>query len=577
MKRIILIALLSLFCISSYSQTEWEMQPCTFKITPNNSLDISNVSSNGATLHNWIAESKDNKKQNRITARNGILPINIHLFSNDPAIRVSFNIQDIHNNPSNYKYAVQNENGKTEYTRDIYWGITVYMTGTDGKEYNMQTIFYNSGARGGNYGLVDTSQPSSQSFCMLGYTPRRGTFNDGYQSCNGLPSRVEITLQEDRSCLIDFDNYSLPLMTVGSVVGVKRIEFNLYAGAKIRVYNFKVERQSIYARVSNFISAGDNSMNEGSYRQAASEYSKAIDRGYKNYDIYFKRANAYFASEFYNNAIDDCTKAISYKSTTDAYLLRGKAKLLKSDASGIDDLKKGGSEGLALIREMELDKATTPNTPSSGNGKQYIATGSGFVLTSNGVIVTNYHVIDGAKGIDVLVNWKGQVHTVNAKVLISDKTNDISLLQIDDSSFTKFPVLPYAVKTSIQDVGTSVFALGYPMSDILGEEIKVTDGIISSRTGYQGDIVTYQISAPIQSGNSGGPLFDKQGNIVGITNAGVPDAQNVGYAIKTSYLKNLIDVAPTTIMLPANNSIAGLPFTEKIKRLTPYVVLIKIY
>ena len=190
-------------------------------------------------------------------------------------------------------------------------------------------------------------------------------------------------------------------------------------------------------------------MRDGNYYQAASEYSKAIDRGYKNYDIYFKRANAYFASKFYNNAIDDCTKAISYKSTTDVYLLRGKAKLLKSDASGIDDLKKGGSEGLALIREMELDKATTPNTPSSENGKRYIATGSGFVLTSNGVIVTNHHVIDGANGIDVLVNWKGQVHTVNAKVLISDKTNDISLLQIDDSSFTNFPALPYADRKSV--------------------------------------------------------------------------------------------------------------------------------
>ena len=115
------------------------------------------------------------------------------------------------------------------------------------------------------------------------------------------------------------------------------------------------------------------------------------------------------------------------------------------------------------------------------------------------------------------------------------------------------------------------------MSNILGEEIKVTDGIISSKTGYKGDIVTYQISAPIQHGNSGGPLFDKQGNIVGITNAGVEDAQNVGYAIKTSYLKNLIDVAPTSITLPTNNSISGLSFTEKIKRLTPYVVLIKIY
>ena len=90
-------------------------------------------------------------------------------------------------------------------------------------------------------------------------------------------------------------------------------------------------------------------MRDGSYYQAALEYSKAIDKGYKNYDIYIKRAKAYFASEFYNNAIDDCTKALFYKSTTDAYLLRGKAKLLKSDVSGIDDLKKGGSWGKLFL------------------------------------------------------------------------------------------------------------------------------------------------------------------------------------------------------------------------------------
>ena len=152
-----------------------------------------------------------------------------------------------------------------------------------------------------------------------------------------------------------------------------------------------------------------------------------------------------------------------------------------------------------------------------------------------------------------------------------------SLSFIEDDSFMNFPSIPYAIKTSIQDVGTGVFALGYPMSNILGEEIKVTDGIISSKTGYKGDVVTYQISAPIQAGNSGGPLFDKLGNIVGITNAGIPDAQNVGYAIKTSYLKNLLDSAPMPIVLPVNNTISGLQFTEKIKRLTPFVVLIKIY
>lgn len=225
--------------------------------------------------------------------------------------------------------------------------------------------------------------------------------------------------------------------------------------------------------------------------------------------------------------------------------------------------------GIFLSKDIKI--------PTTTDTKLYESSGSGFILTSNGVIVTNYHVIKNANGIDVLVNQNGNVKTYKAKVLISDKTNDISLLKIDDDSFSKLATIPYAVNTRILDVGTGVFALGYPMSDILGEEIKLTDGLISSKTGYQGDIVTYQISAPIQPGSSGGPLFDQNGNIVGITNAGVPDAQNVGYAIKTSYLRNLIDVAPEAITLPVQNSISGLSFTEKIKRLTPYVVLIKVY
>lgn len=218
-------------------------------------------------------------------------------------------------------------------------------------------------------------------------------------------------------------------------------------------------------------------------------------------------------------------------------------------------------------------KPSNPNTQQ----KEYFASGSGFILSKDGIVATNFHVIDGANGIDVFINRNGAIKTYKAKVLISDKTNDISLLKIEDDSFVNFSSIPYAIKTSIQDVGTGVFALGYPMSNILGEEIKVTDGIISSKTGYKGDVVTYQISAPIQAGNSGGPLFDKLGNIVGITNAGIPDAQNVGYAIKTSYLKNLLDSAPMPIALPVNNTISGLQFTEKIKRLTPFVVLIKIY
>lgn len=216
-----------------------------------------------------------------------------------------------------------------------------------------------------------------------------------------------------------------------------------------------------------------------------------------------------------------------------------------------------------------------PNNKTNSTSS-YIASGSGIILTTNGIIATNHHVIEGASVIDIQLTRNGEVKTYKSKVLVDDKTNDLALLKIEDASFQNFSSIPYALKTSICNVGTSVFTMGYPMSNYLGEEVKITDGLISSKTGYQGDIATYQISVPIQHGNSGGPLFDKQGNLVGITNAGIPEADNVGYAIKASYLRNLIDASPIPINIPSNNNIANLSFTEKIKSLSSYIVHIKI-
>lgn len=226
--------------------------------------------------------------------------------------------------------------------------------------------------------------------------------------------------------------------------------------------------------------------------------------------------------------------------------------------------------------DYEIGHMEIPNTNTANTGNSYLASGSGIILTTNGIIVTNHHVIEGASVIDIQLTRNGEVKTYRSKVLVDDKTNDLALLKIEDASFQNFSSIPYALKTSICDVGTSVFAMGYPMSNYLGEEVKITDGLISSKTGYQGDIVTYQISVPIQHGNSGGPLFDKQGNLVGITNAGIPEADNVGYAIKASYLRNLIDVSTVPIIIPSSNKISNLSFTEKIKALSSFVVYIKV-
>lgn len=199
--------------------------------------------------------------------------------------------------------------------------------------------------------------------------------------------------------------------------------------------------------------------------------------------------------------------------------------------------------------------------------------GTGFAL-NNGYIVTNYHVIDNAKSI-YIQGVKGDfVKKYRATIIAADKYNDLALLRIDDGSFNGFGSIPYKVKTSVSDVGEEVFVLGYPLTSTMGDEIKLTTGVISSKTGFQGDVSLYQISAPIQPGNSGGPLFDNRGNLIGVVNAKHKGAENVGYAIKTSYLNNLIESSISTSILPNNNQIAGLPLTGKVKNLKNYVFMI---
>ena len=199
--------------------------------------------------------------------------------------------------------------------------------------------------------------------------------------------------------------------------------------------------------------------------------------------------------------------------------------------------------------------------------------GTGFAL-NNGYIVTNYHVIDEAKSIVVYgVNGNSSI-SYPAIVIAEDRINDLAIIQIADSRFVGFGNIPYAVKNQMMEVGEDVWVLGYPLTQVLGNEIKLTNGVISSRSGYQGDVATYQISAPVQPGNSGGPLFDSNGNIVGIVNAGVPGAENVGYAIKTSYLKNLVDSYSLSSFLPNNNSISSLALKDQVKRVKNFVFLL---
>lgn len=207
---------------------------------------------------------------------------------------------------------------------------------------------------------------------------------------------------------------------------------------------------------------------------------------------------------------------------------------------------------------------------SSGTEKW---SGTGFAL-NNGYIATNYHVVENAKSIKVQ-GVRGSFNTeYNAIVISTDKFNDLAIIKINDSRFNGFGTIPYRVKTSTSEVGEDVFVLGYPLTTTMGDEIKLTTGVISSKTGFQGDVSLYQISAPIQPGNSGGPLFDGNGNLIGIVNAKHRGAENVSYAIKASYLNNLVESASSISLLPTNNSVSGMSLSNKVKSLKNFVFMI---
>ena len=233
------------------------------------------------------------------------------------------------------------------------------------------------------------------------------------------------------------------------------------------------------------------------------------------------------------------------------------------------------------IVSISNKEPTENNKEPTENNTEWAGNGSGFFISTSGYIVTNNHVIDGVSEIEVEFKYKNEIRGFNAKVIKTDKTNDLAIIKIDDSEFSNLSDIPYNFKTRSVDIGTEIFALGYPMAlSLMGKDIKFTDGKISSKTGLGGDITTYQIQVPIQPGNSGGPLFDFEGNLIGITSSGVNRkldiTENVNYAIKSSYLLNLIDVLPETITLPSSTQLSSKKLTEQIKILSDYVVLIKV-
>ena len=192
---------------------------------------------------------------------------------------------------------------------------------------------------------------------------------------------------------------------------------------------------------------------------------------------------------------------------------------------------------------------TTPTPPSGPSFSGVKNTGTGWI-TEGGYIVTNHHVIEGHGRISVrFFNFGDKEYP--AEVVIDDEINDLSILKITDQIESKPTGLPIATK--LPRIGAEVFTVGYPKSDVMGLNPKVTNGIVSALSGIKDDPRVIQTTVAIQSGNSGGPLLNLKGEVVGVTMAslrtkvtdkGIDVPQGVNYAVKSAYVSALLTSVP---------------------------------
>lgn len=197
--------------------------------------------------------------------------------------------------------------------------------------------------------------------------------------------------------------------------------------------------------------------------------------------------------------------------------------------------------------------------------------GTGFAINNKGYLITSLHMIKGADSIFV---ENGSINRTSTKIIFSDPSIDIAILKIDNDEITKSWSIPFVFSNRNVDLGEKIFTLGYPRKDIVYGE-----GSLSSLSGYHGDTTMYQISIPVNPGNSGGPLLDEQGNVVGLIRGKITSAEATGFAIKSQEIISAInEFNNEDLKLPARkNGLKNLKRNEQIKRINPYVFNIMVY
>jgi len=196
---------------------------------------------------------------------------------------------------------------------------------------------------------------------------------------------------------------------------------------------------------------------------------------------------------------------------------------------------------------------------------------TGFLADGRGYIITNAHVVNKARNLIVENNRGDQF---SAKALYSDPVTDLAILKITDSSFKRVNSIPYTFQKEKTELAEQIFTLGFPR-----EEIVYNEGYLSAKSGYYGDTTTYQVSIAVNPGNSGGPVLNKYGDVIGVISSKETNSDGVVFAVQSKNIfraiRQIREKDGDTIKLPNHNGMRNLSRVQQIKAMEDYVYKVK--
>lgn len=182
--------------------------------------------------------------------------------------------------------------------------------------------------------------------------------------------------------------------------------------------------------------------------------------------------------------------------------------------------------GLQYSQRAMHNKMLEKKSGNAANVLQY--QGTGFMFHPEGYILTSYHIVQNS---DSVMISSQEISGLKAEVIARDSLLDIAVLKIKDLNNPNFSRIPFSFFASGADLGEKVFTLGYPGSyPVYGE------GVLSSLFGFEGDTTQYMISVPLNPGNSGAPLWDHSGRLIGLVRGKNISREGNAFAVKSSFI-----------------------------------------